>query len=255
MLSTRAKTSMRGVARVLAATMALTVIYILLQEVLVDVVSILYPSFSRVMVSQSALAQEAREVARASAAREAQLTPKHALVAWVLGLRLGGAAQFLAEFALKNTALRQQARAVLAPRLRAAQELADFLGIGPVYPLDSSSLAQSSRTGLAARIEADEGRIGARIAERTTLRHQHLYMLAMHVGVAVAAMQRENWQRDDPPVAQIMRHATLAGLKREDWEPLARLPRGTTRAEIAAKYEAAVSTLQQKIAAGAGRAQ
>jgi hypothetical protein len=251
MVSTPVNIGRRGVRRMLIATIALTLLYIALQELSVAVSSAIQSRGWLATTFQGGLEQEARRLAQQSAAREAQLAPEHRLAAWALGLRLGAAAHFLGTFVRADAARKQQARAAVAPRLRSAQELADFLGIGPVYPLESSTLAQASN--LSARIEADEGGIGGRIAERTTPRHQHLYMLGMHVGTTLAALQGNVGVV--VPSAQIGRHATLAGLKREDWEPLARVPSGSTPAEAAARYAAAVSGLQQKIAASAGRPQ
>ena len=136
----------------------------------------------------------------------------------------------------------------MAGRLAAAQDLADFLGIGTVYPLESSTAAQFS--GLTARIEADEGGIGARIAERTTPRHKHLYLMGMHVGMTLVSMQGEGWRGGTVPSQQIARHATLAGLARGQWEPLARIPGGATQAEVVAAYEASARGIQQALLSG-----
>jgi hypothetical protein len=228
----------------LTATVALTLLYIGLQELLVDGLGALYSRGWLATVFQGGLTEEAKRVADASAAREAQLTPEHRAAAFALGVQLGRLSQFLGSFGLSDPAVRQQARAAAASRLAAAQDLADFLGIGPVYPLESSTAAQFA--GLTARIEADEGGIGARIAERTTPRHQHLYMLGMHVGTTLAALQSKAGAV--VPSGEIARHATLAGLTREQWEPLARSPEGGTQPERAAKYEGAVRAVQRTIA-------
>jgi hypothetical protein len=227
----------------LAATVALTLLYIALQELLVGGLAVLSSRGTLATAFQSGLAEEAKRVAEASAERETKLTPEHRAAAFALGVQLGRVSQYVGSFGLSDPAVRQQARAASAPRVRAAQELAGFLGIGPVYPLESSTAAQFS--SLTARIEADEGGVGARIAERTTPKHQHLYMLGMHVGTTLAQLQGKAGAV--VPSQQIARQATLAGIKREDWQPLARLPSGS-QPEAPAKYEAAVRALQQTIA-------
>jgi hypothetical protein len=244
MSSTPAKTTRGSLRRMLTTTVALTLLYIGLQELLVDGLALLSSRGTLATAFQGGIADEAKRVAAASAEREAQLTPEYRVAAYALGVQLGRMSQYLGSFALSEPKVRQQARAASAPRMRAAQELADFLRIGAVYPLESSTAAQFS--SLTARIEADEGGIGARIAERTTLKHQHLYMLGMHAGTTLAQLQGKVGAV--VPSGEIARHATLAGLTREQWAPLARLPSGGTEAEVAARYEAAVRALQQTIA-------
>ena len=244
MSSTPAKTRRGSILRMLTATVALTLLYIGLQELLVDGLAVLSSRGSLATAFQGGLAEEAKRVAAASAERERQLTPEHRVAAFALGVQLGRVSQYLGSFGLSDPTVRQQARAASASRVRAAQELADFLGIGPVYPLESSTAAQFS--ALTARIEADEGGVGARIVARMTPKHQHLYMLGMHVGTTLAQLQGKAGAV--VPSAEIARHATLAGLTREQWAPLARLPCGGTETEIAARYESAVRGLQQTIA-------
>jgi hypothetical protein len=229
----------------LVATIALTLIYIALQELLLGSANVLFSGGWMATVFQRDLDQEARRVAEASAMREAELTAEHRVAAWWLGVHLGYLSQYLGSFGSSDTPVRQQAHAASARRIAAAQDLADLLGIGPVYPLESSTAAQFS--GLTARIEADEGGVGARIEDRTTPRHKHLYMMGMHVGMTRAAMQGDGWRRIIVPGQQIARHATLAGLAREQWEPLVRRPAGATQAEVLAAYEALGRTVEQAI--------
>src|SRR3954447_25966336 len=104
MISTPANTRHRGIPRMLAATIALTFLYIALQEVFVAVNSAIESRQWLPAPFQRGLEQQARHVAQESSAREAQLTPEHQLAAWALGLRLGGAAQILGSFALAQPA-------------------------------------------------------------------------------------------------------------------------------------------------------
>ena len=232
----------------LVATIALTLLYIGLQEFLLGGLNVLHRRGWMATMFQGSLDEDSKRVAEASAAREARLMPEHRLAAWALGVHLGRLSQYLGSFGLSDSATRQRARAAMAGRLAAAQDLADFLGIGPVYPLESSTAAQFS--GLTARIEADEGGIGARIAERTTPRHKHLYLMGMHVGMTLVSMQGEGWRGGTVPSQQIARHATLAGLARGQWEPLARIPGGATQAEVVAAYEASARGIQQALLSG-----
>ena len=196
-------------------------------------------------VSQRDLDQEAKRIAEASATREAQLTPEHQLAAWWLGVHLGYVSQYLSSFGFSDASVRQQARLASTPRMKDAQALADFLGIGPVYALESSTLAQFS--DLPERIEADEGSVGARIAARTTLRHEQLYLMGMHVGATLASIHGQGWRGGIAPSEQIARHATLAGVPRAQWEPLTRLPSGATQAEVVKTYEAETRAVHEAI--------
>jgi len=72
----------------------------------------------------------------------------------------------------------------------------------------------------------------------------------MHVGTTLASMQGEGWRRGIVPSQYIARHATLAGIAREKWEPLARLPGGATRAEVVRSYEEAMRAVHQAILQG-----
>jgi hypothetical protein len=245
MLSTTPKTRRGSMRRMLVATIALTLLYIALQELLLGSATVLFSGSWMATAFQRDLDQEARRVAEASATREAQLTAEHRVAAWWLGVHLGYVSQYLGSFGSSDTTVRQQAHEASARRIAAAQDLADLLGIGPVHPLESSTAAQFSN--LTARIEADEGGVGARIAERTTPRHKHLFLLGMHVGMTRASMQGEGWRRGIVPGQQIARHATLAGLSREQWEPLVRLPSGATRAEVVKSYEASERVVQEAI--------
>jgi hypothetical protein len=222
----------------LVATLVLTLLYIGLQELLLRSTDVLYSGGRMATVFQRDLDTEARRVADASAAREAQLGPEYRVSAWGLGAHLGYLSQYLGSFGASEPAVRQQARVAMTPRLAQARELAAFLGVGPVDALESSTAAQFS--GLTARIEADEGGVGARIEARTTERHKHLYLMGMHVGMTLASLQGEGWRRGIVPSEAIARHATLAGIAREQWEPLARRPGGATQAEVVASYEAAM---------------
>ena len=248
MASTTPKTRRGGVRRMLVATLALTLLYIALHELMLWSATVLYSGGWMATVFQRDLDQEARRVAEVSAARDAQLSPEYRVSAWWLGVHLGYLSQYLGSFGSSDTPVREQARAAMARRLAETRELANFLGIGPVYALESSTAAQFS--GLPARIEADEGGVGARIEERTTPRHKHLYLIGMHVGTTLASMQGEGWRRGIVPSQYIARHATLAGIAREKWEPLARLPGGATRAEVVRSYEEAMRAVHQAILQG-----
>jgi hypothetical protein len=245
MITTTPKTRRGSMRRMLVATSALTLLYIALQEVLLGSAGVLFSGGRMATAFQRDLDQEARRVADASAARDAQLTAEHRIAAWWLGVHLGYLSQYLGSYGASDTSVKQQARAASAKRIAAAQDLADRLGVGPVAPLESSTAAQFS--GLIARIEADEGGVGARIEERTTPRHKHLYLMGMHVGMTRASLQGESWRRIIVPGQHIARHATLAGLQREQWEPLGRLPRGGTQAQAIASFDASERLVQEAL--------
>jgi hypothetical protein len=244
-----------GQWRMLAATFALALLYVIVSEALLDLGGPLGGSYLEHIMS-SKLDDETARVADASAAREAGLTPAHRLAAWQLGLVMGYTSRFLSNFAQSPPLLQQRARAAVAPRLAGAQRLADFLQVDAPLVLESGNVYEA--TTLRTRIESDDFLMSRRIAERLGPRMQHLFLLGMQVGVQVAEFDQVAGMalRDPnelevpvPPRLEIQRHATLAGLSRAQWEPLAEVPAGRRRQMVAQAYRGVVSAMDPAILA------
>lgn len=239
----------RSRGRVFLAIIALTFLYLIVSEGVASV--ILFLDSARIVLDTRPPATEAevRQVAELSAARETNLTPNHRAAAWQLGVRFGYLSQRLGSLRLSGTANQQQAQAALEPMLMEARSFANFLHLdATVAPPESQNLKEL--TNLSARIESDESGLAARIEQRVSLRHRHLFLFGMHVGVEMAFLDIESGGGLQPARAEIARHATLAGMPRNVWEPLSRAPSGATLEEMKNAYRAAAKLAAQFIQAG-----
>jgi hypothetical protein len=224
----------RSFRRMLISTVVLTLLYITLSELLVGVFMAGHSRGFLPNFGESNLADEAKKIAAASAAGAAKLTPEPRLAAWYLGGNIGYVSQFLGPFALSDTTVQQRVRAEMASSLTTAKRSADFLQVGPATALESRTLAEFINLG--ARIEADETGLATRIAERVSPQHKELFMLGMYVGMQMATLDFKLDLRPLLRSLEIKRHATLAGLSRAEWEPLAKLPEGNTPQELTTTY-------------------
>lgn len=238
-------TRKKWVWRVIAATVVLTMLYIILYNVSGHFLTRFAASGGRLPTShQSTLEDEAKSVAVASAAREAVLTPKHSAAAWQLGIRIGYVSQRLGFLNLSDTADRQQAQAALEPMLKEARFFADFLQLdAPVAPMESHTLKEFAN--ISERIESDESGLATLIEQRVSVRHKHLFLLGMHVGVEMCRLDRGGTEQLPLSSIQIARHAPLAGLPRSLWEPLSKAPEGGSLIEVKAAYRAAATAASQ----------
>lgn len=243
-------TRKKWVWRVIAATAVLTMLYIILYNVSEHFLTRFAASGGRLPIShQSTLEDEAKSVAVASAAREAVLTPKHSAAAWQLGIRIGYVSQQLGFVKLSDTANLQQAQAALEPMLKEARFFANFLQLdAPVAPMESQTLKEFFNIN--ERIESDESGLATRIEQRVTVRHRHLFLLGMHVGVEMCRLDRKGAEQLPLSSIQIARHATVAGLPRGLWEPLSKAPEGGSLVEVKAAYRAAVAAASKYLTAG-----
>ncbi|MEJ8823240.1 hypothetical protein WKW80_14535 [Variovorax humicola] len=244
-----------GGRRMLIATLALALLYVAVAESW-SALSLPLMMWYVDRGSQPALEREAAQVAILSATRETALTPAHRLAAWNLGLGMGYASQYLSGFANSPPAEQQRARAALEPLISKAEQNAAFLQVeGPVV-IESKSVFEAA--SLRRRIEADDTGMEARIGERVSIRHRHLYQLGMHVGMQLAIFDRQTaiasrdpgyHEQSPPPRIEIKRHATLAGLSPAQWEPLAAMPSAAAYAGVAEAYRTAIAATDSSILA------
>jgi len=236
--------------RFLAATVMLTLLYLGLQYVQMEVVHFAAVRGWLGGAPQSELADEARQVAARSDPLEARLPPRHKLDAWGVGLRLGYASQWLGGYGSQPAETMRELRRPVEPTLAQARELAARLGVGPVDALPVRTAAEFGN--LTARLEADEWGLAARIEAATSPRDRHLFQLGLHVGVMFASLEGELDMLPVPPSRQIGLHATLAGLPAESWMPLARLDTAGDRAYTRQSYRVAAQALERELTASSG---
>jgi len=194
------------------------------------------------------LAAEARTLAARSNAAAARLPPGHRLATFRLGYEIGYASELTGSFAASDAAVREKAAAVGAAHIAVAQSQGRALGLGDVAALPMRSAADFF--ALTERVEKDENGLGARIETRLTPVHRHLYLLGAHVGAEAARIEGSGGQFSLPPATPIRRHATLAGVAPELWQPLAAEARGETPAQVLARYRSAVNSLAVALLAG-----
>lgn len=196
--------------------------------------------------SDAQLQAQAQQVAAASGEAMQRAPAGHRLDTLRLGYELGYVSERVAFFALASASAREQARALLAPRAASADALAGKLGVAPAQPLDSTSLRQFNE--LDARYEADENGLGARLEQRLSPWHRHVYLLGVHIGIESARIEASSGAHSLPPASLIRRHATLAGIDAALWQPLAAAPAGQPPALWQQHYRDAVQALATALA-------
>lgn len=194
----------------------------------------------------AALAREAERIALVSRAALAQ-TPGRRGVAFRLGYELGYASTFVGSFANSDQAVRVKARVIGARHVAIAQAQAAALGIAGVDLLPAPTL--SAYVALNDRFEADENGVGAQVEARASPSHRQLYLLGALVGGEAADVESSGGKMSQPPGPQIRRHATLAGVDRALWLPLALTPRDTAPEQVLGQYRGALNALAADLAA------
>lgn len=197
-------------------------------------------------VSDAQLDAQARAVDAASRDAMQRAPAGHRLDTLRLGHELGYISERIGLFALAPAAAREQARALLAKRQADADALARKLGVAPAVPLPSNSLREFNE--LADRYEADENALAARIEQRLSPWHRHVYLLGVHIGIESARIEASAGEHSLPPAALIRRHATLADIEAALWQPLAGSPQAHTPEQWIAHYRAAVQALAGTLA-------
>lgn len=204
-------------------------------------------ALTRSKATDDNLAAEARDLAERSR-NAAALPAGHRLAAFRLGYEVGWASEYAGSFAMSEARTQVQAAQIADAHVALAREQARRIGIDGslVAALPSRTLTDFVR--LQERFEADENGVAARIEQRLTPIHRHLYLLGAHVGLESAKIESNGGELALAPAAQIRRHATLAGIAPALWQPLAADARGETPAQILERYRAALNALGADLA-------
>jgi hypothetical protein len=194
----------------------------------------------------AALARDAEAIALQSRAA-LERVPGQRLAAFRIGYDIGYASSILGSFAMSAPAAQAKVRPIGDRHLALARELTQALGLGEIAEL----LARTPKdyAVLAARFEADENGLAARIERRLSPAHRELYLLGAQLGNEAATVESSGGELLQPPVPLIRRHATLAGVAPNLWLPLALQPRGETPAQALARYHSALDALAADLAA------
>lgn len=194
----------------------------------------------------AALAREAERIALDS--REAlALRPGRRLAAFRLGYELGHASTFVGSFANSDAPVQAQARVIGARHVALARTQAAVLGVADVDLLPAPNL--TAYVALDDRFEADENGVGAQISARLSPLHRQLYLLGTLVGGEASRVESSGGKTSQPPGPQIRRHATLAGVDRALWLPLALTPRDTAPEQVLSGYRSALNALAADLGA------
>ena len=194
----------------------------------------------------AALAREAERTALVSRDELAR-SPGRREIAFRLGYELGYASTFVGSFANSDPAVQAKARVIGERHVAIARTNAAAFGIPGVELLPARTL--SDYVALNERFEADENGIGAQVETRASPLHRQLYLLGTFVGGEAAGVESSGGRRSAPPGPQIRRHATLAGVDRALWLPLALAPRDTPPAQVLGNYRDALTALAADLAA------
>jgi hypothetical protein len=176
------------------------------------------------------LKDEAEAVAAASRQAMTQASAGHRLATLRLGYELGFVSQRIGLFALAEASARERAWQLLAPRQAEADALALQLGVAPAAALRPASLREFNELG--ARYESDDNGLAARVQQRLSPWHRHVYLLGVHIGIESARIEATAGEHSLPPATLIRRHATLAGIEPALWQPLAAAPDGVAPAQV-----------------------
>ena len=228
--------------RIIGITIVITTLYLLLQQLWLQVPALLSGNRFIERPSAAELEREAEEVAEASkkALQSAPASARHDT--WQLGFHLGYASEFVGSYAMSAADVQAKARQLTEPVLVEANRLSQALGLGRVNPLVTRTLDDFAR--MTQRIEADETGLAKRISETFSPHHRHLFLLGMHLGTEAARIVGSNGSLSLPPRTQIRRHATVTGIPPALWEPLAAAPRrGEQPNEVLARYRDGLTAL------------
>lgn len=226
--------------RFLLATVAITLLYLGIQEIWMFGASQLAHQGWTVNDPAQTYAAEAVEVAEKSKQREAALAPQFSLRVFELGFEYGYLSQWLGGYGQQPDAVMQQLSRPVEGHIRHLNELAQQLGVAPATRLPVRTAADFGQ--LTQRIEEDPTGIAGRVEQVGSLRLRHLFLLAAHLGTESAALESTGDLTPIPATALIGMHATLAGVPEPLWRPLSRISRGT-REEIRNDYRAALIKL------------
>jgi len=195
--------------------------------------------------SAADLASEAARVAEESRPALERLPASTRRSSFRLGYELAYAADLAGLVAMSSAASREAARPFVERHLGAARELAAGLGLGDVTILSVATLSDFS--ALNQRIDDDEDGVAARIEQRLSKVHRHLYLLGAHIGTEAARVDSTGGELFAPEVLRIRRHATLAGVPAALWQAVGSAA-GQTHAQTVTRFHAAVDALDASLA-------
>lgn len=231
--------------RFLAATLAVTLLYLALQEVWLWAALQLGRSGWTYDDPAKTYAAEAATVAAQSKAREAALSPQHPHAVLELGVWYGYLSQWLGGYGAQPEATMRELEHPVEHVIRRMNTLAEALEIGLVERLPVHTAADFGQ--LTQRLEDDAGGVASRVEQATSLRLRHLFMLGVHVGTELAALESATDVMPIPATKLIGKHGTLAGVPEPVWRPIARLPEGERTAALA-RYREAIGALEKSVA-------
>jgi hypothetical protein len=230
-------------ARFLLATLGITAMYVGLQQVWLSLSPLAEMYESR---AERVWPEEAATVASAARDADRQLPPEWRVGAFRLGYHVGYLTERVGGFAMSDAQVRTKVREITAPLLKSADDLARAMGVEPVAVLPVSTADEFARVD--ERLEQDELGLAKRMEDKASLRHRHLLMLGMHLGVTVAAGESTYGELLVPKRRFIGHHATLAAVPAAAWEPVTRAPDGATPQDRLASYMASLAELERAIA-------
>lgn len=234
--------------RFLLATLVLTALYLAIQEVWLWTAQQLGRAGWTYDDPTQIYATEAATVADQSKAREAALGPEYPGAVLELGILYGYLSQWLGGYGVQPEATMRELQRPVERAVQRLKVLGDALGIGPVERLPVRTAADFGQ--LTQRLEDDAGGVAHRVDQATSPRLRHLFMLGVHVGTELAALDSTSDVMPIPAAKLIGKHATLAGVPEATWRPLARLP-GGDKTDALAAYRAAIGALQKSVATAA----
>lgn len=230
-------------ARFVLVTLCITGIYVGLQQMWLSLTPIAELYETR---AERTWPQEAATVAATARDADRRLPPDWHVGAFRLGYHVGYLTQRVGGFAMGDDQVREKVRTITAPLLKAADDLARAMGVEPAAPLPVSTVDEFVRVD--ERLDRDESGLAARMEQKASRRHRHLLLLGVHLGLAVATGEGTYGEILSPKRRYIGRHATLAAVPAEGWEPVARPPEGATGEERLKHYVASVAALERVIA-------
>lgn len=229
--------------RFLLVTLGITGLYVGLDALWLT----LTPSLAALFDASNAAGWEREAAAVADASRQAdgRLPPESRLSAYRLGFHVGYCSNLLGSMALSAPERQEQMRQILAPRIQAIDNLGQELGVGSVALLGVNTVDEFGR--LPDRLDADELGLAARLESVTSRRHRHLLLLGMQAGAGAALAQVTGGSLHEQLRPLAGRHATLAGVPAQAWEPVTVAPGGATPDERMAAYQAALNALDAAV--------
>lgn len=229
--------------RFLFITLGITGLYLGLNAFWLSLTPWLAAAFESDMAA--AWEREAAEVRDASRDADNRAPSGSRVAAYRLGFHVGYSSNLLGSVMLSGAEAQSQMRDILAPRIAAIASLGRELGVGDVSLLPVSNVEEFGR--LPDRLDADELQLATRLEAVTSRRHRHLLLLGLQVGAGAALVQVTGGQLHPRLWALAGRHATVAGVPKEAWEPVTLEPPGGSASERLAAYHRMLDDLEAAI--------